>query len=75
MIGGVQTLNDFIICNWIAHECLLSANTEHICCPNSAFLNPFGWILKCVCLESRNLEMTPSDMELNCNILLMGFRF
>ena len=57
------------------HECLLSANTEQIYCPNSVFLNPFGWILKCDCLESRNLEMTPSVMELNRNFLLMSFRF
>ena len=52
---------------------LLYANTEHIYCPNSAFLNPFGWILKCGFLEMRNLEMTPSDMELNRYILLNEF--
>ena len=27
------------------------------------------------CLELRNLEMTPSDIELNRCILLMSFRF
>ena len=44
--------------------------------PNSAFLNPFGWILKCVCLDLRNLQKTPSDIQLNGSyILSMGFRF
>ena len=38
-------------------------------------MNPFPWILKCVCLDMRNLQMTSFDIELNCYILLMGFRF
>ena len=37
--------------------------------------DPLGWILKCICLELKNLQMTRSDTQLNRYILLMGFRF
>ena len=36
---------------------------------SAALLNFFGWILKCVCLELRNQQMTPSDIQLNRYIL------
>ena len=52
---------------------MLSAHTEHIYLPNSKFLNPIGWILKCVRLELKNFQKSPSEDELNCYILLMSF--
>ena len=69
LIGGVQTLNDFIICRWIGHDWLLSANTEHIYCPNTAFLNPFGWFWNVFVWNSNN------SLLWRRYILLMGLGF